>query len=80
MMNINSKTIPGCYYPTQQASHVARPFERRRFFEGLGGCRRRGASGGWEQQPVAEAVAPGWWVSDERKVRVEGMEIFLAES
>ncbi|CAJ1419899.1 unnamed protein product [Effrenium voratum] len=34
-----------------------RPFDRRRFFEGLGGCRRRGGSaGGWEQQPVAEAA------------------------
>ena len=29
---------------------------------------------------MAEAVAPGWWVSDERKVRVEGMDLFLAES
>ena len=35
-----------------------RPFERRRFFEGLGGCRRRGAAGGWEQQPVAEVLRP----------------------
>eukprot|EP00438_Fugacium_kawagutii_P026142 Skav233839 [mRNA] locus=scaffold2623:291202:295740:+ [translate_table: standard] len=34
---------------------------RRRFFEGLGGCRRRGASGGWEQQPVAEANAGRGW-------------------
>eukprot|EP00439_Symbiodinium_sp_Y106_P085445 s38_g28.t1 len=43
-----------------------RPFDRRRFFEGLGGCRRRGggAAGGWEQQPVLrpwlEFERPGW--------------------
>ncbi len=47
-----------CFQKRNWQLGAGRPFERRRFFEGLGGCRRRGASGGWEQQPVAEAV--GW--------------------
>lgn len=57
--------------------HATRPFERRRFFEGLGGCRRRGASGGWEQQPVAEAVARGGGFVMRGRFELKGWIFFL---
>ncbi|CAK9118525.1 unnamed protein product, partial [Durusdinium trenchii] len=54
-----------------------RPFERRRFYEGLGGCRRRGASGGWEQQPVAEVLRP-WLEFEQVLARVRAVRLHAA--
>ncbi|CAE7609786.1 unnamed protein product [Symbiodinium sp. CCMP2592] len=56
-----------------------RPFDRRRFFEGLGGCRRRGggAAGGWEQQPVAEVLRP-WLEFEQILARVRAVRLHAA--
>merc|ERR1719272_325564 len=54
-----------------------RPFDRRRFFEGLGSCRRRAGLAHWDQQPVAEVLRP-WLEFEQVLSRIRAVRLYTA--
>merc|ERR1740129_2030161 len=60
-----------------RAVQLNRPFDRRRFFEGLGSCRRRAGLAHWDQQPVAEVLRP-WLEFEQVLTRIRAVRLHSA--
>eukprot|EP00927_Polykrikos_kofoidii_P035876 TRINITY_DN30381_c0_g2_i1.p1 TRINITY_DN30381_c0_g2~~TRINITY_DN30381_c0_g2_i1.p1 ORF type:complete len:3775 (-),score=772.57 TRINITY_DN30381_c0_g2_i1:67-10008(-) len=56
-----------------------RPFDRRRFLEGLSGCRRRAGLAHWESQPIAEVLRP-WLEFEQVLARIRAVRLRAAIS
>merc|ERR1719174_873876 len=60
-----------------RAVQRTRPSDRRRFLEGLGGCRRRAGIANWDSQPVAEVLRP-WLEFEQVLTRMRAVRLYTA--